>query len=264
MTTGIVNPYSVAAGFDVVNDIPWHTLYWADGPAMAAVGTSNFGKVTRIPDEMGTTGDDLVPFKGTSTGITYRSQGGLGMGGGAFNFDNTETDYLQLAGSTTAWTKGAVMTGGSTRYTVVSLGYGALDSNQANARGFYSSAGGGQDGVSVTARLSNGYITPSGGPSVYAGVTNQFANNTLYAFLHDVNVGGSRTKFYKNGSSINTQTGTMLAMPNVRLGSKRSYSQYSWRGRIALWGIVDGYLRGSSEFADLKAWFQSYYGVASL
>jgi len=256
---------SVMAGnrtFDVVNIPPWHTLYWADGPAMLALGLSDGDTITSIPDEMGTSGDNLVPVKGGSTGATWVASGAA-HGKPAWSFDATTSDYFRLSGNASAWTKGAILSGGVNHYTIICATVGDLPS-QADTSGLYSSpdngaGANGYNGVSARARRSNAIWTPSNGAQRFSGVTGVYSNNTTYALQHSISLIGSST-FSTNGTIIDTQTATAYEMSALRLAGKQDFPTYSWEGDISFWGVIAGDITTYSWFNAFNYWFKDYFG----
>jgi len=258
---------SVMAGnrtFDVVNIPPWHTLYWADGPAMLALGLSDGATITSIPDEMGTSGDNLLPVKGASTGATWVAAGAV-HGKPAWSFDATQSDYFYLSGSSTAWTKGAILSGGVTDYTIICAMVGDLPQYEGNMSGLYSSPDnpGSQSyyqGVSARGRRPHGYWIPSNGIARSVGPTSVYLNNRTYAIQHSISLTGSST-FSLNGTLVDTQTGNGYEMSAVRLaGNQQSTVAYSWEGDISFWGVIAGDITTYSWFNDFNSWFKDYFG----
>tara|TARA_R110001632_G_scaffold15806_1_gene51827 strand:+ start:433 stop:1260 length:828 start_codon:yes stop_codon:yes gene_type:complete len=275
MATGIVNPYALTSEFDVLTDVPWHTLYWGDGPlAQATFSGINGSLITsnHVPDEMGTSGDNLIP-KTSSTGIRQYNNFSLMNYLGCWLAPGSYTgDYLRLSGNENAWTKGPLPGTGYDAYSVIGIFTSRQATSETTYRAFYTSLGSGShnDGVSVGGNTRFGGVhrlSPGTAGNTATGAAAPI--NTIHSQRFSLNTGTSlSTLYYVNGAlRVNWGAAAAATMTNVRLLGSYSNPWYGMaKAAMGLWGVVphNGYINSEPWFSDLETWLMDTYGVAGL
>lgn len=235
------------AEFDVVNEVPWHSLYWAGGPLMLALGLSDNANVSTIPDEMGTAADDLDAVHTPSSACDWRSSGTY-TSNPCWEFNGA----TNIAFESGPWSKGDILDA-DTSYSIIVIGASA-EFTDTTYNNWYSSPDSSY-GVTLRTRQSTDYWRFSAGSSysTYSGwptvedtshVVATHVRTTASSFDHTQVDGANVIVNHDDGSS---------AMSELRLGSGYS-GAYPFQGELCLWGVLEGDI-----FSDFDGtWFPAF------
>lgn len=229
---------SEVAAFDPVDDIAWHTAYWAEGDSFAALGLADGAAVSTMPDETGT-GFGSATQGTASARPTYRAADA--------NFNSQPC----IDGDGGDWLRTATGTAIGQPCTVVLVG-----KSSATGQRLVDGAGGGAyQGMlyrSTGAAVNYHWMVyaPSGAGSSIP------SDSSTHLFIIELN--GSSSSLQVDGTTATGLNPGTNSPSGVTL--LNDYAANSAADKFAFYGLISGTLT-ADEKADLLAWAREHYGT---
>jgi len=236
------NIAAAASSFNPETDITWHSLWWAEGTAMAALGLSNGASVTTWPNE--TTETDA-----TGTSITYVASSGV---------LNSQPSVANTTGYLTT-TNFSVAPSFASGLSVVMIHGPDTHGNNTSAHALC-------DGNGSSVRVYALQQATTGYWGVYRGATSLFGTNATndagLTVIYCVSATGN-TSLIRNGTTVAGpgSSGVSGLAGVTLLNNKDKATATAWTGEMALYGIYEGNITADGEYANFKSWILSYYGI---
>lgn len=233
-----------AGGFDIENDITWHSLWWADGTAMTAEAYDDDADVHPWPNETGEA--DLT--QGTASWRPHfkTSVAALNNRSGVY-FDGSD-DSMTSSLFTTAPT-----------YPISIVMIGELRSRpgwQKLTDGFTSST---RNAI---------YLDSSGTPYLYSGSSASGASDSwgtgAFGAVAYFSGAGSPTTEKLLLDSVQEISGAAGTQELTALCVSRDQTSQTVQNAyltLSVLGVYEGYIPDDSSWSDMQTWSNDYYGI---